>query len=219
MNMSSAARLAANRTNAQASTGPRTPEGRAASAANARRHGLTGAFTVLAHEDLAEFRSLLDQYRAEFAPASAHEEFLVEEMAQSRWTLARSRRIQTHVLNQVAGAEPESDNPDARLAACIVSKSPNPIAAAERYVGAAERAYFRAHRELIQARERQERNEANEADKWLEQELLRTPVPRFLPSDLLSQWPPEQPEQPEIAELRATPERPVPAVLTKAANG
>ncbi len=43
----SAARVAANRANAQKSTGPRTPEGKARSRANAYRHGMAGAGVVL----------------------------------------------------------------------------------------------------------------------------------------------------------------------------
>ena len=87
--MALSARTRANKQNAKKSTGPRTAAGKAAVAQNARQHGLSGAFCILAHEDAAEFQALLDQYRAEFKPATAGEIFLVEQMAQSRWTLAR----------------------------------------------------------------------------------------------------------------------------------
>ena len=49
----SPARLAANRANAAKSTGPRTPEGKARSRANAVKHGLTGAGVALPGEDAA----------------------------------------------------------------------------------------------------------------------------------------------------------------------
>ena len=45
--MSSQAQIAANRANAQLSTGPRTEEGKAASSRNAYRHGLFAAIESL----------------------------------------------------------------------------------------------------------------------------------------------------------------------------
>ena len=46
-------RLAANRANAAKSTGPRTPEGKARSSQNARKHQFTGStFAVVRLEDL-----------------------------------------------------------------------------------------------------------------------------------------------------------------------
>jgi hypothetical protein len=44
-----------NRINAQLSTGPRTPDGKARVASNALKHGLTGKRIVLRNENLEEF--------------------------------------------------------------------------------------------------------------------------------------------------------------------
>jgi len=48
----------ANRRNAQLSTGPRTPEGRAAVDLNALRDGLTAQTTVLPNENPEEFQEV-----------------------------------------------------------------------------------------------------------------------------------------------------------------
>ncbi len=172
--MKNTRKLAAKRRNAQSSTGPRTDAGKAASSQNAVRHGLTGSFSVLAHESRTEFAELLRKYNAEFKPTTSDEEFLVEHMAQSRWTLARSRRIEACLLDQLAGAKPASD-PDARIAASLLERSPNALATVERYTAAAERAYFRARRELTLGRSRELRNKANDAKVWLK-DLVEQPT-------------------------------------------
>ena len=55
--------LAANKKNAQKSTGPKTPEGRAAVRLNGVKHGLTAATLVLPGEKESDFQSLLDRVR------------------------------------------------------------------------------------------------------------------------------------------------------------
>src|SRR5436305_14849275 len=99
--MATAAQIIANQHNATHSTGPKTPEGKAAAARNATKHGLSGAFTVLPHEDQAEFNTLLASLREELKPTSEHQRFLVEEMAQSRWRLARARRLENAMFEQM----------------------------------------------------------------------------------------------------------------------
>ena len=87
--MSTAAQITANQRNAQHSTGPRTEAGKAISAQNNFRHGLRGAFTVLPHENQADFDALRAALVAEHQPASLTEDLLVDNMAQHEW---RSRR-------------------------------------------------------------------------------------------------------------------------------
>ena len=68
INVLSRKQLAANRWNAQRSTGPRTGEGKKTPALNARRHNLTGQVTAMTDADLFVFircarRSLADLVR------------------------------------------------------------------------------------------------------------------------------------------------------------
>src|SRR6516225_4096897 len=103
--MATAAQISANQQNATLSTGPKTPEGKAAAARNSIKHGLSGTFTVLPNEDQEEFDILLACLRDEFHPGNQHESFLVEQMAQSRWRLARARRLETAMFDQMLLSE------------------------------------------------------------------------------------------------------------------
>ena len=127
--MPTAAQLAANRANAQLSTGPRSPEGKQTAAANSTRHGLSGAFTLLPHENAADYSKLHDAYTAEFSPASVHEEFLVKQMAQARWRLGRARRLET--LLRADYASPAPANPDSAIRTAMKFSGTNAPATTE----------------------------------------------------------------------------------------
>ena len=49
---------------------------------------------VLPTEDQAEFDRLFESCRSEFAPGNLHEDFLVEQMAWSRWRVMRYQRFE-----------------------------------------------------------------------------------------------------------------------------
>src|SRR5260370_17377209 len=87
-------KLAAQRANAQKSTGPRTVEGIAASRLNALKDGLFARDVVNSELDgparAEEFYSLLDALLEEFQPQSVRERILVDEVAAS---CCRMRRI------------------------------------------------------------------------------------------------------------------------------
>src|SRR5215469_8818090 len=131
--MATAAQITANQHNASLSTGPRTPEGKAAAARNATKHGLSGAFTVLPHEDQDEFNALLACLRDEFKPANQHEAFLVEQMAQSRWRLARAGRLETAMFDQMLLGEMNDTDPDQQIAAKLLTGSDRALATIQRY--------------------------------------------------------------------------------------
>jgi hypothetical protein len=191
---SSSARRRANRRNSKKSTGPSTPEGKASVSQNARQHGLVGGFCVLAHENRQEFEELLHDYRTEFKPISTDETFLIEQMAQARWTLARARRIEAHLLNRHAGASLPDDDPDARIAIHLDDKSDTALNTIHRYVTTAERSYFRCRRELQQGRSRELRNKANDAKNWLKEQVRGAKPPREMPPPDPSIWSPDDPQ-------------------------
>ncbi len=78
-----------NHLNAQLSTGPRTPYGKAKSSLNAVKTGLTGR-TVLLHEDDADaYRTHIAAYESEYKPVGLRESELVQSLADTQWRLAR----------------------------------------------------------------------------------------------------------------------------------
>lgn len=100
--MLSEKKLEANRRNAQLSTGPRTPEGKAVVSRNAITHGLRASHTVLFIEKGTDFRELCESLAAEYCPMSPTESCLVEDMALSRWKLARLEAIENSLCLQSA---------------------------------------------------------------------------------------------------------------------
>ena len=98
--MSTIAQIEANRRNALKSTGPRTPEGKAASCRNALRHGLRSRAVVLPDENREEYDQLCNDLEAEWQPQSRTEQFYVEQMAVSQWKLTRMEASELSLLRQ-----------------------------------------------------------------------------------------------------------------------
>jgi hypothetical protein len=150
--MSTSAQILANQQNAAHSTGPSTPAGKAASSHNATTHGLSGHFAVLPHEDLGAFHKIRSGYLDTFQPGNEHEYFLVETMVESRWKLARLKRMEAALIQQMCGQDTERTNPDAVVAAAMLAGNANAYACLQRYQAAAERSYYKAKRELERER-------------------------------------------------------------------
>ena len=88
--MASEAKIAANRLNAQKSTGPRTARGKAALARNALKHGLTAKTVVLFDESKVAFERFHQAQALDFEPRTAGECALVEQIAILAWRLQRA---------------------------------------------------------------------------------------------------------------------------------
>ena len=140
--MATAAQIAANRANAQKSTGPRTPEGKAASSLNALKHGMDAASIVIPGEDPAEYERIAAGYREHFNQESALEEFHVDNLIRCDWQKRRLQRTEAKLYRALLaeGTTPEDfdiailrDSPTAKLLRKVFSQ-----------IASLDRAYFRA---------------------------------------------------------------------------
>jgi len=121
--MASARKTAANRRNAQRSTGPRTPEGKRVSRYNALRHGLLAKEVVVTsgehQESQAEFDSLLAALAEDLQPVGISENLIVERIAVCQWRLRRAARYEAAEIRRSQGVpgsgEEDGDEGDAPL--------------------------------------------------------------------------------------------------------
>src|SRR6201984_1712654 len=103
--MSTQKQIEANRLNALKSTGPKTPEGKAAVRMNSLRHGLRARSVILPGEKTEEFQQLCDDLEAEWQPQTPTERCYVEQMAVSQWKLRRMEIGEASLLVQKFGAK------------------------------------------------------------------------------------------------------------------
>ena len=103
--MATIKQIEANRLNAQKSTGPKTPEGKAVTKLNALRHGLRARTVVLPAEKSEDFHQLCNDLEAEWEPQSRTEQFYLEQMAVSQWKLARVEIAEKSILDQKFSAK------------------------------------------------------------------------------------------------------------------
>jgi hypothetical protein len=95
--MPTQSQIEANRLNSQHSTGPRTPEGKAASSQNAFKSGLDAESQFVYGEDRADFAILRDEYFTRFQPHTPEERFHVDSLIRNEWTLRRLFRAEAHL--------------------------------------------------------------------------------------------------------------------------
>jgi hypothetical protein len=87
--MPSLNQLAANRANAQLSSGPTSSEGKAKVSHNALKTGLTGRTVLLPSDDVAAYQAQVARILQQFAPASDEEKRLTQSLADTLWRLER----------------------------------------------------------------------------------------------------------------------------------
>lgn len=100
MSDASPKQINANQHNAQASTGPKTAQGKAISKYNALKHGLLSKEVLLDDENETDLISLGKTLRAELAPANEFELILVDRITANVWRLRRAMLIEREMMTQ-----------------------------------------------------------------------------------------------------------------------
>ena len=166
--MATEKQIAANRANAQKSSGATTPEGRQRASLNALRHGLTGQVTVMPHEDREAFNHFCAEIVASLNPANALEQQLAQSVAQDNWRLNRARAMEDNILalgHTSEAAEMDAEHPEihaAVTAARVFSEDPHQFQLLTLYM---QRTNRDIHRNINLLRDLQtERRTAREAE-------------------------------------------------------
>ena len=98
--MTSERQAEANRQNAQKSTGPRTPAGKAVVALNGTKHGLLSRECLLKGESEAELVAFGKRLRAKLAPVGELELLLADRVVSTAWRLRRLIAVETLLFNR-----------------------------------------------------------------------------------------------------------------------
>jgi hypothetical protein len=179
--MATPAQIAANRANAQRSTGPQTDEGKAKSSMNRLTHGFASAQSIIPGEDQEGFLALLSGLRTEYQPVTPTEEILVEKMAQTQWLTQRALNLQGDAfLDQLENKQ---------------LGVPKNLGLLIRYYTTADRAFHRAHNELVRAQKERKKCEIGFGPQKAEQPPAQPPGFEPKPAPIAD------PDAPEAADL------------------
>src|SRR5437879_5884951 len=97
--MPTEAQINANRLNAQKSTGPTSPEGKARSSLNALKSGIDAWSHIIPGEDPAELEVLTEQFLHHYQPADPVQLSLVDTLISTEWIQRRLRRVEAQLWN------------------------------------------------------------------------------------------------------------------------
>ena len=137
--MSSDKQIDANRENAQSSSGPKTPAGKARSSQNSTRIGLfaTNYGQTLEPDELESFEAYLRHHMGALNPKGLEERFLAERIARLNFSLDRIRDLELVALT----------DPDGEIIARII-RSATPLLTLSVYEGRISRERDRARKQL-----------------------------------------------------------------------
>jgi len=147
--MATVKQTAANRMNAQKSTGPRTTEGKAASRYNALKHGIFATTQIMFDEKAEDLAELAAEYHEHHSPADPDARFLVDTLIANEWRLRRLRRVEAELWQSASNTflANNAEAPACSSGDAFATATPT-FERLQRVVNACERAYHRALKQL-----------------------------------------------------------------------
>ncbi len=98
-------RLAANRANAQKSTGPKDTS---KTKYNGVKHGLTALHALLPWEHKEDLDAIIESFESRWKPVDNYERLLVKQAAEAYWRMERSLRMEASMFETIVNAEYEA---------------------------------------------------------------------------------------------------------------
>jgi uncharacterized membrane-anchored protein YhcB (DUF1043 family) len=160
--MSTAAQQKASRQNGVLSNGPVTLEGKARSARNATRHGLTGGPVVLPCESQEEYDAFLQSTIDTWGPSTLAQLDLVHQMATARWRMRRIEPMEAAILTEAYERQMEAMGKDADRAKAMqrayadVAENSKGWRNLNRHYRTLQKAYADAYQALLEQGERED---------------------------------------------------------------
>ena len=144
--MTSDRKVAANRRNAQKSTGPKTPSGKSIASMNALKHGLCARKPLIPGENEAEFVRFTTEWVEELRPTGARQSMCAEQAILAAWQLRRVPQLEAGLLSQYM-------NQDGKHPFAMSAEGYQQLTRLDRHQASLQKTFDRAMKEL---REQQE---------------------------------------------------------------
>ena len=148
--MATTKQIAANRKNAEKSTGPRTEDGKSASRLNALKHGIDADAETLGVEFPEELQQLTDEYYSQFHPVGLPERLLVDLLVRKQWLINRQSYILANLTDHGSAHSTDSDPDEPFRTGAGYVLNLQSHHRLHRHMMDTERAYFRHLQELEQ---------------------------------------------------------------------
>ena len=117
--MATQKQIDANRRNAQKSTGPTTPEGKAAVAMNALKTGIHAKSAIIKGEHPDDLETLTREYYLQHRPDTPELRDLVDDLISCVWELRRLTRVEAQMWNyQMSDSWSKTDYPVGKAVVC-----------------------------------------------------------------------------------------------------